>query len=105
VLDGAIASYQAIGLPCRRIRDAGRGVRQAFFKLEDTALEVVGPSERASGVWGLAFMCGDIAEAVAIARKNGLQATEPKPAIQGGRIARIVEPVDGVAVAFMEAAR
>ncbi|MGH7863923.1 MAG: VOC family protein [Candidatus Binataceae bacterium] len=104
-LDDAIAKYEAIGLPCRRIREAGRGIRQAFFKLEDTVLEVVGPNERASGVWGLAFMCGDIEEPVAIARSNGLQATEPKAAVQGGRIARIVEPLDGVAVAFMEPAR
>ena len=48
-------------------------------------------------------MCTDIAKAVAIARENGLQATEPKKAIQGGLIARIVEPLDGVAVAYMQA--
>ena len=47
-------------------------------------------------------MCADIAQAVATARTNGLQATEPKLAIQGGQIARIVEPLDGVAVAFMQ---
>lgn len=105
VLDDAIAAYEAGGLPCRRIRDAGRGIRQAFFKLEDTVLEVVGPSERGLGVWGLAFMCGDIARAVATARGNDLQATEPKTAVQGGRIARIVAPLDGVAVAFMEPPR
>jgi hypothetical protein len=104
-LDEAIAACQAAGLPCRRIRDAGRGIRQAFFKLEDTVLEVVGPSPRAAGVWGLAFMCGDIARAVATARQNGFEATEPKGAVQGGLIARIVEPLDGVAVAFMEGPR
>jgi predicted enzyme related to lactoylglutathione lyase len=102
VLDDAIAAYEAAGVPCRRIRDAGPGIRQAFFKLEDTVLEVVGPSPRAAGVWGLAFMCGDIARAVATARQNGFEATEPKAAVQGGLIARIVEPLDGVAVAYME---
>ena len=48
-------------------------------------------------------MCSDIAKAVASARAEGLQATEPKLAIQGGQIARIVEPLDGVAIAFMQA--
>jgi predicted enzyme related to lactoylglutathione lyase len=47
-------------------------------------------------------MCSDIAQAVATARANGLQATEPKLAIQGGQIARIVDPLDGVAIAFMQ---
>ncbi len=103
VLDDAIRANEAISVPCKRIRDAGRGMRQAFFKLEQTVLEVVGPSERAGG-WGLAFMCRDIASAVAIGRKAGLQVTEPKVAIQGGKICRIVEPLDGVALAYMEPA-
>jgi len=47
-------------------------------------------------------MCDDVAAAVAVARRNGLPATEPKPAVQGGRIARIVAPLDAVAVAFMD---
>jgi predicted enzyme related to lactoylglutathione lyase len=47
-------------------------------------------------------MCTDIARAVAVARENGMQATEPKLAIQGGQIARIVDPIDGVAIAFMQ---
>jgi predicted enzyme related to lactoylglutathione lyase len=101
-LEGAIASFERAGLACKRIRDAGRGMRQAFFKLEDSVFEVVGPSPGPPRCWGLAFMCTDIAKAVAVARTGGLQATEPKSAVQGGRIARIVDPVDGVAVAFME---
>ena len=48
-------------------------------------------------------MCTDIASAVATARVGGLEATEPKLAIQGGQIARIVAPLDGVAIAFMQA--
>ena len=47
-------------------------------------------------------MCTDIASAVATARAAGLHATEPKLAIQGGQIARIIEPLDGVAIAFMQ---
>lgn len=101
-LEDAIAAHEKIGLPCKRIREAGRGVRQAFFKLEQTVLEIVGPAAGAPQVWGLAFMCQDVARAVAIARGNGLQATEPKAAIQGGKIARIVDPLDGVAIAFMQ---
>jgi len=102
VLEDAIKANEAIGVPCKRIREVGNGARQAFFKLEQTVLEVVGPARGRSGCWGLALMCSDIARAVAIARENGLQATEPKAAIQGGQIARIVDPLDGVAIAFMQ---
>jgi predicted enzyme related to lactoylglutathione lyase len=103
VLEDAIAANEAIGVPCKRIREVGNGARQAFFKLEQTVLEVVGPATRGRpGCWGLALMCADIARAVAVARENGLQATEPKLAIQGGQIARIVDPLEGVAIAFMQ---
>ncbi len=101
-LDEAIVAFERVGVPCKRIREAGRGMRQAFFKLEESVFEVVGPSGSEPRCWGLAFMCDDASAAVAVARRNGLQATEPKPAIQGGRIARIVEPLDAVAVAFMD---
>ena len=103
VLDDAIAANEAIDVPCKRIREVGNGAKQAFFKLEQTVLEVVGPATRGRpGCWGLALMCSNIANAVATARANGLQATEPKPAIQGGQIARIVDPLDGVAIAYMQ---
>ena len=103
VLDDAIAANEAVGVPCKRIREVGNGARQAFFKLEQTVIEVVGPARGRPGCWGLALMCSDIARAVATARANELQATEPKLAIQGGQIARIVEPLDGVAIALMQA--
>jgi len=103
-LEDAIAAHEKIGLPCKRIREAGGGMRQAFFKLEQTVLEIVGPARGEPGVWGLAFMCKDIRRAVDLARANGLEATEPKAAIQGGKIARIVAPLDGVAIAYMEPA-
>jgi hypothetical protein len=102
-LEDAIAAHEKIGLLCKRIREAGGGMRQAFFKLEQTVLEIVGPGRGTPHVWGLAFMCKDIRRAVDIARANGMEATEPKTAIQGGKIARIVNPLDGVAVAYMEA--
>jgi predicted enzyme related to lactoylglutathione lyase len=103
-LEDAIAAHEKIGLPCKRIREAGGGMRQAFFKLEQTVLEIVGPARGTPQVWGLAFMCSDIKRAVETARANGMEATEPKTAIQGGKIARIVEPLDGVAIAYMEPA-
>jgi len=103
VLSDAITANEAVGVLCKRIREVGNGARQAFFKLEQTVLEVVGPARGKPGCWGLALMCDDIANAVATARAGGLQATEPKLAIQGGQIARIVEPLDGVAIAFMQA--
>ncbi len=101
-LEDAIAAHEKIGLPCKRIREAGVGVRQAFFKLEQTVLEIVGPGRGVPQVWGLAFMCTDISRAVDVARTGGLEATAPKTAIQGGKIARIVNPLDGVAIAYME---
>jgi predicted enzyme related to lactoylglutathione lyase len=101
-LDEAIVAFERVGLPCKRVREAGRGMRQAFFKLEDSVFEVVGPAGDEPRCWGLAFMCDDVSQAVAVARRNGLEATEPKAAVQGGRIARIVAPLDGVAVAFMD---
>jgi hypothetical protein len=103
VLSDAITANEAVGVPCKRIREVGNGARQAFFKLEQTVLEIVGPATRGRpGCWGLALMCSDIAQGVATSRANGLQATEPKLAIQGGQIARIVDPIDGVAIAFMQ---
>ena len=102
-LDDAIATHEALGIPCKRIREVGNGTRQAFFKLERTVIEVVGPTRGRAGSWGLAFMCSDIARAVARVRENGLAATEPKKAVQGGLIARIVDPIDGVSIAFMQA--
>jgi len=102
-LDDAIATHEALGIPCKRIREVGNGTRQAFFKLERTVIEVVGPARDRAGSWGLAFMCSDIARAVARVRENGLAATEPKKAVQGGLIARIVDPIDGVSIAFMQA--
>lgn len=103
VLEDAISAQEAIEVPCKRIREVGNGMRQAFFKLERTVIEIVAPSRERPGCWGLAFMCTDIAKAVTVARENGLQATEPKKAIQGGLIARIVDSLDGVAVAYMQA--
>ncbi len=103
MLSDAITAIEGVGVPCKRIREVGNGARQAFFKLEQTVLEVVGPATRGRpGCWGLALMCSNIAQAVATARANGLQATEPKLAIQGGQIARIVDPLDGIAIAFMQ---
>jgi predicted enzyme related to lactoylglutathione lyase len=103
VLDDAIKANEAIDVPCKRIREVGNGAQQAFFKLEQTVLEIVGPATRGRpGCWGLALMCSDVVRAVETAHENGLQATEPKLAIQGGKIARIVDPLDGVAIAFMQ---
>jgi predicted enzyme related to lactoylglutathione lyase len=101
-LEEAIEANDALGVRCKRIREIGNGARQAFFKLEQTVIEVVGPSKALAGCWGLAFMCSDINRAIAHARASGLNATEPKSAIQGGMIARIIEPIDGAAIAFMQ---
>jgi predicted enzyme related to lactoylglutathione lyase len=102
VLEAAIAAQEKIGIRCKRIREAGGGARQAFFKLEQTVIEIVGPARTRPGCWGIALMCADVRAAVAYAREHGMETTEPKVAIQGGLIARIVAPLDGVAIAFMQ---
>jgi predicted enzyme related to lactoylglutathione lyase len=103
-LEEAIRAYESLGVQCKRIREAGRGMRQAFFKLEQAVLEVVGPTPGEPRCWGLAFKCANLDSTVTLIREAGMQVTQPKTAIQGGRIARIVDPLDGVAIALMETA-
>jgi hypothetical protein len=57
------AIERALGVPCKRIRDAGHSVTQAFHKLENTILEIVaGPHVHHVGArwWGFVLTINDI---------------------------------------------
>ena len=72
-LDRTIAALEAAGLDLRRIRevpgDADPPVRQAFFRLGEPILEVVGPvgddPAAPATFWGLVVVVGDLDAAVA----------------------------------------
>ncbi len=73
-----------LGLDVRRERDAGT-FRQAFLKLGDVILEVVGPQEPGAGqshLWGLTFCVEDIDETAAFL---GDRIGRVKDAVQPGR--------------------
>jgi len=92
-LERTIEACAAIGLDLRRIRDVdetGTGLRQAFFRLGPTLLEVVsGPtgsgrpaSEEPATFFGLALDVDDL-DATALRLGDGLGPI--KPAVQPGR--------------------
>lgn len=93
-LNRTVAALEAAGLDLRRIREeptpAG-ALRQAFFRLGATILEVVQEppeaTERAGGdrpafFWGLAFIAPDLERTVAFLSDR---AGEIRPAVQPGR--------------------
>jgi hypothetical protein len=107
-LDRSVAALQAAGLDLRRIREeptpAG-APRQAFFRLGAEILEVVQVPEQAlarSGgpdgparLWGLALIATDLDRAV---DALGVQAGEPRAAVQAGRRIATIKRSAGLAV-------
>ena len=83
-LDGALAAFAASGLEPRRIRDAGRGRRQAFYVLGTALLELVGPveGEAAPRLWGLTLVADDLD---GLASQLGNRLGPVRPAVQPGR--------------------
>lgn len=83
-LPRTISAVEALGLDLRRERDAGP-FRQAFFKLGDVILEVVGPQEPGEGsshLWGLTFCVDDLDATAAFL---GDRVGRVKDAVQSGR--------------------
>jgi hypothetical protein len=103
-LDRTVAAFEAAGLDLRRVRDAGGGVRQAFFWLGDVIVEVVqapgGDADAPATLWGLVVVVDDLDRAVAAA--DGALG-EPRDAVQPGRrIATVGRDAGlGLPVAFM----
>lgn len=104
-LERTLAALQSAGLDLRRIREAGgpgRPLRQAFYRLGEVVLEVVGDVEPAGPArfWGLVVVVDDLD---ALARRLGDRLGRPRDAVQPGRrIATARERAGlGLPVAFM----
>lgn len=90
-LDAAIADLSAVlGIaPRRRFRPRGsKGPEMAFFRVGEAFVEVVA-SGAAPALIGLALWSADLDGTVATIRALGGPVSDPKPAVQGGRIATV----------------
>ena len=107
-LGRTIESIEAAGIDLRRIREAGAGRQQAFFKLGDVVLEVVGPKtpagDGAPRFFGLAWTVRDEVETAAF---FGDRLKPFKDAVQPGRRIATLSSSAGSTVphAFMTAER
>lgn len=83
-LDATMAALTADGLDARRVREAGDGLRQAFYVLGSALLELGGPVEGETGTrfWGLTLVAEDLD---ALAARLGPLLGTPKEAVQPGR--------------------
>ena len=83
-LDATVAALGVAGLDHRRTRDAGDGVRQAFFLVRPTLLELGGPAAdlEAPAFWGLTLVVCDLD---ATAARLGDRLGAVKDAVQPGR--------------------
>ena len=101
-LEAAIGAFEQAGMSPRRIREAGGGLRQAFYVLDTALLELAGPAEGETGLrfWGLTLVASDLD---ALAARLGPLLGEPRPAVQPGRrIATLRREAGlGLPVAFM----
>lgn len=106
-LDPAVATLAALlGEPPRRraFPRGPSGPEMAFFTVGDGFIEVVA-SGRPAALWGIAFSAPDLDACVAAVREAGGPIGDPKPAVQGGRIASVWKEHVGWGVAVMEPPR
>ena len=106
-LDPAVDALTAVlGEPPRRraFPRGPSGPEMAFFTVGEGFIEVVG-SGRPPALWGIAFSTPDLDACVAAVRSAGGPIGDPKPAVQGGRIASVWKEHVGWAVAVMEPPR
>jgi hypothetical protein len=100
---GAIT--EQLGLPLKRIRDAGHGVRQGFHRAGSLILEIVErpdlAPETSAEIWGVVFVVDDLDSAIAWLGPDAIGA--PRDAVQNGRrIASVKKEVGlGLPVALM----
>lgn len=100
---GAIT--EQLGLPLKRIRDAGHGVRQGFHRAGSLILEIVERPDLApetpAEIWGVVFVVDDLDATVAWLGPDAVGAI--RDAVQNGRrIASIKKEVGlGLPVALM----
>jgi hypothetical protein len=83
-MDATLAALAADGLRERRVRDAGNGLRQAFYVLGTALLELGGPVAGEAGprFWGLTLVVEDLDE---LAERLGPLLGPPRDAVQPGR--------------------
>jgi catechol 2,3-dioxygenase-like lactoylglutathione lyase family enzyme len=90
-LDEAVAALTSVlgAEPRRRFKPRGEGgPEMAFYRVGEAFVEVV-PSGGPPALMGVAFMCPDLDACVAAVRGAGGAIGDPKPAVQGGRIASV----------------
>jgi len=92
-LERTTGAFSQAGVECRRVRDAGAGVRQGFFLIGDLLVEVVESPEVGDGTparfWGITVEVEDIDAA---AETLGDRLGAVKEAIQPGRRIATVRP-------------
>ena len=90
-LDSAVAAFNAVlgSGPRRRFHPRGpKGPEMAFYRAGEAFIEVVA-SGREPALIGLALKTPDLDATVAQIRLCGGPISDPKPAVQGGRIASV----------------
>lgn len=102
-LDAAIAALSSVlGIaPRRRFHPRGpTGPEMAFFRVGESVIEVVG-ADAAPALIGLALWSNDVDRTVGVIRALGGPISDPKPAVQGGRIASVWHGYLGWGLAIM----
>lgn len=105
-LDGAVEAIgDVLGLEVRRrARPRGPdGPEMAFFRAGEAILEVV--SGGGPALWGVALRSPDLDATVTAVREAGGPIGDPKPAVQGGRIATVPADHLGLPLVVMEPPR
>ena len=90
-LNSAVAALNAVlgSAPRRRFHPRGpQGPEMAFYRVGEAFIEVVA-SGREPALIGLALKTPDLDATVAQMRSSGGPVSDPKPAVQGGRIASV----------------
>ncbi|WP_067539184.1 VOC family protein [Nocardia crassostreae] len=103
-LDDAVTNLTAVlGIPPRRrfFPRGPEGPEMAFYRVGEPFIEAV-TSGLPPALVGVAFMTSDLDAAVEAIRAAGGPVGDPKPAVQGGRIASVWRGHANWGIAFME---
>ncbi|GAB0103902.1 hypothetical protein JMUB6875_28760 [Nocardia sp. JMUB6875] len=103
-LDDAVTNLTAVlGVPPRRrfFPRGPQGPEMAFYRVGEPFIEAVSSGLQPALV-GVAFLCPDLDATVAAVRAAGGPIGDPKPAVQGGRIASVWFGHLTWGIAFME---
>ena len=106
-----VAALEQRGFDVRRVRDAGNGMEQTFFKTREVVIELIGPREpsedhfdKRAHFYGLAFTVADLdATAALLGERLGRVKDAVQPGRASPRSARSAAPA--CAIAFMSPGR